>query len=189
MTRIVNINTPLLPKEERLPTKRMIQVARLTNRGITVIGMTSLGLLAALITHHTLENKNWPIEAIVTADAISFFTAISGKVAIVLFFNEAPFLEGFKKICRQQLPDYFKLAQKNKIEKLGLTVVSEDNYVFESGRNSDYYAGDISHVEITVTREYADEYGDDDEITETYRFDANGYGAVREIIDLLKDNK
>ena len=69
---------------------------------------------------------------------------------------------------------------KNKIEKLGLTVVSEDNYVFESGRNSDYYAGDISHVEITVTREYADEYGDDDEITETYRFDANGYGAVRE---------
>lgn len=118
MTRIVNINTPLLPKEERLPTKRMIQVARLTNRGITVIGMTSLGLLAALITHHTLENKNWPIEAIVTADAISFFTAISGKVAIVLFFNEAPFLEGFKKICRQQLPDYFKLAQKNKIEKL-----------------------------------------------------------------------
>ncbi len=118
MSRALNVNTPLLSENESYPTEKMIQNARRANRVVTTTGMISLGLLSALITHHTLKDKEWAVESIIIADIISFLTAVSGKTAIVLFFNEAPFLEGFKKICRKQLPDYFKLSKKNVIEKV-----------------------------------------------------------------------
>lgn len=55
------------------------------NRLVTIAGMTSLGVLAGLITHHFLEDQKWPIWGIIAGDVMSFFTAIAGKVAIVLF--------------------------------------------------------------------------------------------------------
>ncbi len=93
-----NLSIPLLPdEEENYPTEGMLRKARGINRIITTTGMVSLGLLAGLITHHSLEDKGWPLPLSILADMISFGTAIVGKVAIVLFFNQATALEGFKK--------------------------------------------------------------------------------------------
>ncbi|ABS76602.1 hypothetical protein CbuD7D7780_06685 [Coxiella burnetii] len=118
-----NLSIPLLPdEEENYPTEGMLRKARGINRIITTTGMVSLGLLAGLITHHSLEDKGWPLPLSILADMISFGTAIVGKVAIVLFFNQATALEGFKKICRKQLPDYFRLAEKSVREKLQWSV-------------------------------------------------------------------
>lgn len=110
--------TPLIEIREGSYIKdRIISSARQLNRAVTTTGMFSLGLLAALITHHTLEDKEWPIEAIIALDAISLVTAVAGKAAIILFFNEEPFIKGLEKICSKKLPDHFKLSKKTLTEK------------------------------------------------------------------------
>lgn len=106
-----------LAADDAYPTPSMLKSARVANRVATTAGMTSLGLLAMLITHQTLEEKGWPTPGIVAADIVIFLTAISGKVAIMLFFSETPVLEGFKTICHQQWPDYFKITEKNRMQK------------------------------------------------------------------------
>ncbi|OGO91174.1 MAG: hypothetical protein A3F10_01740 [Coxiella sp. RIFCSPHIGHO2_12_FULL_42_15] len=115
------INQPFLESEhsgEALQKK--INIARNINAFLTTTGMISIGLLAMLETHNNVEkNQHWPLPAVITIDCVAFFTALMGKVAIVLYFNESEFLSGFEKIIRNEIPHFFKLKNKSFLSLFG----------------------------------------------------------------------
>lgn len=113
--------TPLLSTDEcKKQRHAKLNIARTVNAILTTAGMVSIGLLAMLETHDNVNNqRHWSVPAVITMDIIAFFTAIIGKVAIVLHFNEREFLSGFEKILTKTTPDFFKLREKSMLEFTG----------------------------------------------------------------------
>ena len=110
-----------IPKE-REPSRGCVSAAKTVHALVTVAGMTSLGLLAMLLTHYDLEKKDWPMEGIIPADVITFLTAIAGKVSIVLYFNQPAFLDTFNKLYKCQKWDIFSYQNQGLSGYLGLLV-------------------------------------------------------------------
>lgn len=78
----------------------------------TTLGMLSLGLLAMLIIHHSLESEGFRIAAIGAIDAITFSTNIIGKIAIVLYFNGPVFDSLVKQFYQSGIKSFFTIPKR-----------------------------------------------------------------------------
>lgn len=137
------------------PSAWKLKIGISANGVATSLGMVSLGLLAMLITHHDLKERDSSPALIIVADTISFFTAILGKIAIVLFFNQPIFVRRFRQIYNNGFSDIFKIQKKSFLEYIGWGL----NYIL-SLNASLFWAG-LVQVSFKKSADILDELGSD----------------------------
>ncbi|GEM_PF-3155399 len=95
-------------------------------KSINVVATTfstfGLGLLAGLLTHRNMTQRDSNVVAVILLDAIAFSTAIIGKTSIMLFFNQALVLEGARNLYVNQTLDFFNFAKRSFFENIKWTI-------------------------------------------------------------------